>query len=416
MLKAPGNSTTGGGGLTIGGAVISGTPNSVLYIDASGNLAQHPDFVHDGALNRFGVGGTTPLARAHFTSSNLIASPTLADGLLLENDTPATLAVPNQWSPGLYLRSRAWATGVASRTMDGILLVQPVSAATPTGQMIFGFSLNGAAYTNGMILTSAGSLQAFGSLLCNGSFYNAGSPTAANLWINSASSATQTNASGIYFGTSGFISLRTAFNGTTGYTVPRGNIHGNVLIGAMTVTEASSGTHPVMANLIVRSPVFTNGGAASTDLCTVYIEGPPTGTATSTNGNLALLIPSGNTRMGGMLSVGASTAPNLGLLQLGPGGGAFAVIGFSATSADATSPIRDTMDYNRKVWSLTANDGIRRTVATWIIDRTPVTAPTPVPTAFYGSSGANILGDPNGWFETLKADGTTVVVPYYNLG
>lgn len=53
-----------GGGMSIGGAVTSGTPGSALFVDASGNLGQdNSNFFWDNINHRFGIGTTSPGAK-----------------------------------------------------------------------------------------------------------------------------------------------------------------------------------------------------------------------------------------------------------------------------------------------------------------------------------------------------------------
>ena len=47
---------SGGGGTTIGSAVTGGTPNEILFVDASGNLAQSADLTFDDATNTLTTG------------------------------------------------------------------------------------------------------------------------------------------------------------------------------------------------------------------------------------------------------------------------------------------------------------------------------------------------------------------------
>jgi hypothetical protein len=69
------------------------------------------------------------------------------DGLVLQNATPATAGVPVQMSPRLRFRSNVWNTTAtaATNTDDWWIDSLPVSAATPSGALRFGFSRNGAA-------------------------------------------------------------------------------------------------------------------------------------------------------------------------------------------------------------------------------------------------------------------------------
>lgn len=71
-------------------------------------------------------------------------------------------------------------------------------------------------------------------------------------------------------------------------------------IAQSTITEAGSGTHPIIGALGIRSPVINNGAGATTNASTLYIEGAPTGTATPAN-VYALWIDDGSARIDGNL-------------------------------------------------------------------------------------------------------------------
>lgn len=403
----------------IGGTISGGTDGSVLFV-GSGTLAQdNANLFFDDTNNRFGVGTASPLARQHIVVNAIGASPALANGLLLDNQTAAA-AGAQQEAPSIYQRSRGWKTNTtaASQTVDSRVRLIPIQGTgAPTGSMTWGFSINGAGFNTAMSLGDTGNLSVTTSIICNGTFYNASGATGANLWVNSASTGQSTNAAGITFGASGNIGFRTAFNGTTNYGMSANNNYGAVIVGAMAATEASSGTHPVLANMIIRPPVFTNGAGASTDICTFYIEGAPTGTATSTNGNLALLINGGNSRTNGMFSIGGGGGVVYSSwLTLGASTETLGVVTFTSGSF-LTSPSRHTMDYDGTLWGLTNNDNVHRKMATWITNGTPTLAGVaPAPVDYYGASKFRILGEPDGWFETLHPDtGAPVGVPYYNL-
>lgn len=94
-----------------------------------------------------------------FTTPNLVTTST--DGLVLRNTTVATAGVPVQLSPRLRLRSNVWNTTAtaATNTDDWIIESVPVSGTTPSGLLKLGSSLNGAAYTFPMTLTSSGELR-----------------------------------------------------------------------------------------------------------------------------------------------------------------------------------------------------------------------------------------------------------------
>lgn len=100
---------------------------------------------------------------------------TSTDGLVLANATAATAGVSVQQSPRLRFRSNVWnTTSVANNTDDWFIESVPVNGATPSGLLKFGKSLNGAAVTYPMTLTSdailatggvgvAGTLRIYGS-------------------------------------------------------------------------------------------------------------------------------------------------------------------------------------------------------------------------------------------------------------
>jgi len=401
----------------IGGTVTGGTDGSVLFI-GSGVLAEdNANFFWDDTNNRLGIGTSTPLARQHTVVNAIGASPALASGLLLDNQTAAA-AGAQQYSPALYLRGRGWKTTAtaASQTVDLRIQNVPVQGTTaPTGQMQFGYSINGGAFVNAMTVSSLGVLAVTGSFTCNGSMYNGATALTSNIYINSASTATQTNGSGIYFGTSGNISLRTVFNGTTNYTIPASNNYGALIIGSMPVTEASSGTHAVIANLIVRTFAITNAGGATTNAATVYIEGAPTG-ITPTGDLYGLLVDAGNVRIDERVSISTGGSPAGALLCIGAGNNALANIKFTAGTV-LTTPARGNIEYDGTTLFFSHDDSVRRNVATWLDDNPGIgtSGVPPLALEYYGVSGDLVLCTPSKWITTL-VDGTAYAVPLYALG
>ncbi len=73
---------------------------------------------------------------------------------------------------------------------------------------------------------------------------------------------------------------------------------------AGTITEFSSGTHPMLSGLRLQAPTITAGAAAVTDAATLYISGPTT--ATVTGGNYALYSTSGTNYFGGSVGIGTT--------------------------------------------------------------------------------------------------------------
>ena len=98
-----------------------------------------------------------------YTSFSQVSVPGIVtvstDGTIIQNTTPATGGVPVQMSPRLKWRGTAWDTA-ASETVDFFAEVLPATAATPTGTWKLGYSLNGAAATYPMTVSSAGRITA----------------------------------------------------------------------------------------------------------------------------------------------------------------------------------------------------------------------------------------------------------------
>ena len=95
---------SGGGGISIGDAVGSGTAGSILFVDASGNLAQdNTQLFWDDTNNRLGIGTTTPSHTLHVRNQAAGASTPIARfesdegnilfnryaGIMLQNNEPS---------------------------------------------------------------------------------------------------------------------------------------------------------------------------------------------------------------------------------------------------------------------------------------------------------------------------------------
>jgi hypothetical protein len=123
----------------------------------------------------------------------------------------------------------------------------------------------------------------------------------------------QTNAAFLYAAAT-TSQMRTSVGGNVTSTVLAANtVYANLLVagGASGATEATSGVHPVLSNLTVLGPTFVNGTATTTDAATVYIDGPPAGTAVITNPVSALWVGSGRARFDGGVVTTATTVAAL---------------------------------------------------------------------------------------------------------
>ncbi len=146
----------GGGSMAIGGAVTSGTLKSILYIDASGFLAQeNSNFTWD--YTNF----------AQTITNTSVAANTIANGMILANSQSATSG--NQmYSPFLSLQGAGWKTTAtaASQAVQWNIGAVPVQGTTnPTSILGFYSNINGAGNSEVFGFTSAGGLRVNGSAL-----------------------------------------------------------------------------------------------------------------------------------------------------------------------------------------------------------------------------------------------------------
>lgn len=120
------------------------------------------------------------------TRDNIVVTST--DGLIVTNTTAATGAVTVQMSPRVRFRGNAWDTS-ASQTVDFFVENLPATAATPTGTFKIGYSLNGAAATYPLTVSSAGLVTALGNFSTTGNLI-AGSSGAVFIGSRGAVSST----------------------------------------------------------------------------------------------------------------------------------------------------------------------------------------------------------------------------------
>lgn len=92
------------------------------------------------------------------------------------------------------------------------------------------------------------------------------------------------------------VASRIITNGGTNNALSASDTYASQIIGALLVTEASSGTHPLISQLAIRSLNITNGTATTDTYATLYIEGASTGTATPTN-SYSVWIDDGTVRL-----------------------------------------------------------------------------------------------------------------------
>lgn len=137
----------------------------------------------------------------------------------------------------------------------------------------------------------------------------------ANLGVYSAAATgTATQSQSIFAGAS-TVSLRVSIRGTTA-TITANNSYTSFLIGDNVITEASSGTHALLAQQVIKTLTVTNGTGATTNTAGLYIEGAPTG-ITPTGNAYGLWVDSGLSGFGGNIIPDANDGAALGVVATG---------------------------------------------------------------------------------------------------
>ncbi len=106
------------------------------------------------------AGDTTVDATSEIAENGAGIGTTSTDGLVLQNLTPATLSVTQQYSPRIDLTGTAYnSTGAASQTDKFIVENQPQTAAgTTSTNLVFSDIINGSASTQDAVLSSNANL------------------------------------------------------------------------------------------------------------------------------------------------------------------------------------------------------------------------------------------------------------------
>ena len=140
------------------------------------------------------------------------------------------------------------------------------------------------------------------------------------------------------------------------------------IIGTSTNVENSTGTHPLVSQLAIKSLVLNDGTATTTNAATLYIEGPTSGSAGITN-NYSVWVHTGSVKIEDNIIVGSITgsiAATNGIIS-----GSSQVIGILSSLNTYTSS-------NETKWTTLAN----------------VTASLIAQTSSYATTGSNLfIGD-----------------------
>lgn len=332
-----GQTVTGGTGsgdnLTLT-STSNGTKGKIIFGSAS---------AYDQVNNYLGIGQTTPASRLDVTTNSLGVTQTNTSGILVANNTAAALGA-QQYSPAVRWRGYGWGTTAStSQSVDFRAWVLPSQSTTPQGTWTLDASINGGAYTTVLSILNSGAASFTGQV------------SSTNLIASSiiASSSTTANANFETFsGTAGLtttqalngsttVQSRVRIGGSTNSTLTANNSFTNLFVQGTSITEATSGTHPLLASFAVRPLAITNGTATTTAAATLYIESAATGT-TPTN-NYAFWSASGLNRLDGFVGMGGQAAPSVALH-----------IGSTATT-DATTLLR--LEDSNSTCNFTADSG-----------------------------------------------------------
>lgn len=159
--------------------------------------------------------------------------------------------------------------------------------------------------TGAMVITGAGGTSAQNfqisgmPLIASNIFQTATTNTSANIFVTSGGGAgTATTQATYLFGGASSVNFRVGSRGSTAAT-PAANVsYGSFVMGTMAVTEAGSGTHGLIAGMVLKAPTITDGAGATTNTATLYIEGAPSG-ITPTGANLSVWVDAGEVRIDG---------------------------------------------------------------------------------------------------------------------
>ena len=329
---------------TNSGIITARASNTSITVSVSQTVASQTYSINYLGLEisstgKVGINTADPQAVLEVTNNLLGASTSNNNGVVVANNTAAALGA-QQISPPIRLRGAGWSTtSSASMPVDWVIEHLPVQgAAAPSGFFNLKVSINGGAYSTPFSVSTAGSVAFSGAL------------TATSLSITQtlANSTTLANANFESFSISAGITTAQALNGSTntqsrtrmggsGNTVlTANNSHANVFIQGTSITEATSGTHPLLASLAIRPLAITNGTATTTAAATVYIEGAATGTAPTDN--FAFWVGSGASKFSGcILATKGANIASANDLTLGADGNTFAITGNTQLNAIITA-------------------------------------------------------------------------------
>jgi len=273
-----------------------------IHINTAGHL-QYYNTLYNTLSGNYMVNVTpNPTTAILSTSNNWTGNPqtitinglgaATSDAWKLVNTTSATSGTP-QYSPDILFGGTAYnTTSLASQTFNWKMFATGTAGNPIASNVYLTSSLNGAGYITNQYgwsavgvytaptfsSTSTGGASAFQS-------YNA-SATSSNLYVL-ASGGNTLGAAATNFAGASYINYRWFMSGGTAITPGGGNAVTGGIIGTQHVTYPSTGTTPLISQLVIK-PVVVDGssGAIVTNTATLELEGAATGTVTGANYDL----------------------------------------------------------------------------------------------------------------------------------
>lgn len=173
------------------------------------------------------------------------------------------------------------------------------SATTLTGASTV-LIANAPAAGSGITITGAFALNVVAGLsVFNGGFSSSNFATTSNLGVVGGQSISTTAAAAVQFSGSSTAAYRALFNGTTSGSLSANNVYANIVAGSTPITAAATGTHAMIANVVINPlGTVTNASAVPiTETSTLYVNGAGSGGTT----NSALHVASGLSIFGGAM-------------------------------------------------------------------------------------------------------------------
>lgn len=357
-------SFTGGNGITITGTSVA-IDTSITVDKTTAQILTNKDLT--SGTNTFPTfnQNTTGSAAKWTTARNLAgnsvdgsANVAFANKFIVQGTSDAGLSGPQFLGAlGTGLVKNTISTGVLSIAAAGTDYLAP----TGSGASLTGIPTSIAGTTNQ--ITASASTGAV-TLSIPSNFVPPGGVAPNGLLQTSGTSSQlggSTNTEFVFSGGSGSLTLA-ASNSWANYLAP-----------AITVTEASSGIHPVVSNVGIAAINITNGTATTTTAASLYIAGAPTGTAVATNSFAEFVAGGGEYLKGGLTLAGSSS----GTTVLNPAATASGTLTLpAATDTLVGQATTDTL--TNKTITATSNNVTANSLrsATTSVDVSTATAPT----------------------------------------